>query len=1066
MISPAKRRFTRRQAKAALVAVVALSVVATHGPEAPPRALGISLSPDLTLSDPSYRFADSGATLELTVTVHNVGTASSAATQVASSGAGWTDGSADVGPLPPEKRGTPGGQTVTVRIPVPDGQRGSTTTFVLKVNPQQTTPESNAANDTTTLDVSVPAAPPPTTSQLPDLRLAHAGYSFGDGGKILELSAVVLNSGAAASPATQLAATAAGWTGEPAHVRALKANEQVTVGLRLDVPPDQRGTTTLFTFTLDPKHAVRESDVENDTLTLEVAVPAPPPPVKKLADFTLAGVSHRFAENGDLLILTVTVRNAGVARSEPTEVVSSAVGWDDGRAEVGALEPRQATNVSLQLPVPSAQRGTKTTFTLRVDPDGAAPEGNPDNDSLTEVVSVAGRPTHSSGGFPWLWVGIGAGAAALLAVGSAAVVGGRRRHRAEGVTGSTEIPWSPPGSTEFPWFPPPLAEPPPTQAAEPPPLEPAPARVVNTGFAGAGEPDRPFDQRTPLVCGQTYYFWLEVGPPLAESIELTPTALPEVEVATRLRVVVFDAGLATEEGENHGELLVGANGEVSVARPAARVHSATRERRLFFRVRTPASPGPAQLRCNIYHGQVLLQSRLVTAEVLARFEPGAGRLESALDYTLAPSLDPAHLSRLPAHRLSILLNKTAKGTHLLTFAGEGEFEQWAEIDQDGLQEMIELTRGAMRMAAWGKETPWVDKDPSYRYLYAGFDRERLRTDLVRFAIRGFRLYAAIANALSGGRERTDELNELMRRPGMVQIALQGSARRLLPAALFYDYFGFESNRDSLDDYTLCETFTAALEGDGPLEELGCFKGDCPARGEATVVCPSGFWGYRHSLGLPVSVDNAPDVPPEIGYVGTPRLTLAVSTDPEFVMRAGHETALRALIAAQSLDYVDSYDELLPALKAGRADVVYFYCHGGLSHDTWPYLQVGSLEDPFLTADVLFSHRVCWIEPRPLVFINGCHTTAVEPEKVVEFVSALVGDARAAGVVGTEITIFEPLATDFGLEYMRRFIAGSTVGDAVRGARLALLQKGNPLGLVYVPFALASLKMSAAAALSA
>jgi len=113
----------------------------------------------------------------------------------------------------------------------------------------------------------------------------------------------------------------------------------------------------------------------------------------------------------------------------------------------------------------------------------------------------------------------------------------------------------------------------------------------------------------------------------------------------------------------------------------------------------------------------------------------------------------------------------------------------------------------------------------------------------------------------------------------------------------------------------------------------------------------------------------------------------------------------------------------------------------------------------LTADVLFSERVRWIRRRPLVFINGCHTTAVEPEKVVEFVSSLVGSAQAAGVIGTEITFFEPLATVFGLEYLQRFIGDATVGDAVRGARLALLKSGNPLGLVYVPFALASLRMT-------
>jgi hypothetical protein len=118
-----------------------------------------------------------------------------------------------------------------------------------------------------------------------------------------------------------------------------------------------------------------------------------------------------------------------------------------------------------------------------------------------------------------------------------------------------------------------------------------------------------------------------------------------------------------------------------------------------------------------------------------------------------------------------------------------------------------------------------------------------------------------------------------------------------------------------------------------------------------------------------------------------------------------------------------------------------------------------LNGPVLTADVLFSERIHWTSPRPLVVINGCHTVAVEPEKVVEFVTALVGSAQASGVIGTEVTVFEPLATVFGLECLQRFFAGASIGDSVRDARLALLKQGNPLGLVYVPFARAGLRLA-------
>jgi hypothetical protein len=40
-------------------------------------------------------------------------------------------------------------------------------------------------------------------------------------------------------------------------------------------------------------------------------------------------------------------------------------------------------------------------------------------------------------------------------------------------------------------------------------------------------------------------------------------------------------------------------------------------------------------------------------------------------------------------------------------------------------------------------------------------------------------------------------------------------------------------------------------------------------------------------------------------------------------------------------------------------------------------------------------------------------------------------AAAAGVIGTEISNFEPLAAAFAEECLGRFLAGEAIGDAVR-----------------------------------
>ena len=43
-----------------------------------------------------------------------------------------------------------------------------------------------------------------------------------------------------------------------------------------------------------------------------------------------------------------------------------------------------------------------------------------------------------------------------------------------------------------------------------------------------------------------------------------------------------------------------------------------------------------------------------------------------------------------------------------------------------------------------------------------------------------------------------------------------------------------------------------------LAQHRCFLGDCPSYADDTVVCPGGFWGFRHGIGLPQSRDETGD----------------------------------------------------------------------------------------------------------------------------------------------------------------------------------------------------------------
>ena len=598
---------------------------------------------------------------------------------------------------------------------------------------------------------------------------------------------------------------------------------------------------------------------------------------------------------------------------------------------------------------------------------------------------------------------------------------------------------------------------------------PGKARVVNTGFAADDLPQTPWHKDLPLLRNAPYFFWLEIGEPIDESIEVVPTALPDdLPPKARLQVVLygFDSEIIVSADIPLGELQVQTNGDVIVARdafvpPSLRGENELLNRRLFFPVKTPPEAGTHQLRCNIYFQQTLVQSRLITIEVSADPRERAGALTSVLDYNLSHSLNGRQLQNMGNNRLSIMLNDNGNGTHGLRFFGADDSTQDSELfkndstlTEGALQDLIKQARDALRTVAWGGGAYKPNKP--YRYAKKASDNQ-FKKDLILLAKAGYRFYRALIKDLANGRSGSKELEKLMKTSGQIQIAAKQAARLVIPAAMFYDY-PLDSSLGT-SDYTLCETFTKSLDDNTLLEETACFQGNCPSHGDRKIVCPSGFWGYRHRLGLPLDVAGAPDAPSAISVDGNLEMTVAVSTDPAFKMRKGHEDALKQLDDKLVWNYADSRDEALGAMEATSPHVMYFYCHGGLD-GTIPFIHVGDpSQDRGITPDNLGAYDIYWEKKRPLVFINGCHTTALEPDSAIDLVTEFISESAAAGVIGTEITLFEPIAVTFGEECLQRFLVKrQTIGESVRGARLQMLHERNPLGLVYIPYVMANLKL--------
>jgi hypothetical protein len=607
-----------------------------------------------------------------------------------------------------------------------------------------------------------------------------------------------------------------------------------------------------------------------------------------------------------------------------------------------------------------------------------------------------------------------------------------------------------------------------------PPIVPPFGRLVDMGFAMADQPTRPLDPGQPLLPDRDYYFWVVIGPPVDRA---GPGGA--ANRSARLAVVLFsvDGGLTLLPGEDTGELELRPDGSAPITVQAVSPERlpepiASAGDRLYFPIRTSARVGRAHLRCNLYHQQTLIQSHLVNVAVQRPYPAAFSRLRGlvlslwrrlrrrprapqyTVDFTLAPSLDPGHLSRLAPHRLSILVNLNGDGTHSLRIFGPGFWKGDVTFDGHEIQHLVELARGALRRAAWGRETPW---QKGLAYLYARPRRDRFTLDLALLATRGYQIYDQIIERFSGGREQSDELARQMLQPGSIQVVHKRTPRLILPAGLIYDYPLDPSV--PITELALCPTFAQVLDSRRPLAESPCFTGACPSYEEQSTVCPSGFWGFRHQLGMPLSVDTAPDAPTELVAESEPRIVVGVSTDPQFVLRKAHEGILRTMRNDLGWFYADTRAEFFERLRVARPHLVYLYCHGGLQDDGRPFLQVGGPGERGILRASLRTERIYWKEPRPLVFINGCHTTAVEPEVAFNFVSGFIETAGASGVIGTEITIFEPLARVFAEECLRHFLDGVSIGESIRAARLALLEELNPLGLVYIPFVLNELHLN-------
>jgi hypothetical protein len=321
---------------------------------------------------------------------------------------------------------------------------------------------------------------------------------------------------------------------------------------------------------------------------------------------------------------------------------------------------------------------------------------------------------------------------------------------------------------------------------------------------------------------------------------------------------------------------------------------------------------------------------------------------------------------------------------------------------------------------------------------------------------------------------TNSLRKSLETSSIIQIARTGPANYVFPWSLIYQY--------PLPDPEKSKHCRVTNEWDNDGRRNKPLAKSCPFIAEPwhkeNIFCPYGFWGLNHIIEQPLPallrLPNGESVLNNVTdkiLMGPTNLDLSIGIthdlSPEIVNT--HLERLKAIspFRFSPPDPADDKDKVRSMLKA--ASVVYFLCHGEYDRDKKePYLSIGlrdgkpshriypgTLKDWADAADL-----TAWAKQRPLIFINGCHTTDLTPGEVVNFVSAF-GFAGAAGVIGTEVSVLANVAVEIAESMFEKVVGPQRmpVGQAMYQTRWELANKGNLLGLAYTLYCLANLRVA-------
>ena len=561
-----------------------------------------------------------------------------------------------------------------------------------------------------------------------------------------------------------------------------------------------------------------------------------------------------------------------------------------------------------------------------------------------------------------------------------------------------------------------------------------------------------------LVVKGYYDLHVDIGPLSAESAVVNPGSFPEDKLPPSsegwwLEAIAVSDDFKVDQKRHPFFLPLHGPSWVCTCQPDG-PHTCTpleRQSHLVIPLMAPMEPGTHTLRLTIYFKKNALESLLLTAHVSPTRQPGEG-YRLVTDYRLTARLDSVDF--LPERRLNILVNQNLNGTHRLVINGQAGDPLSFSLGDDAMRKATNTLRLLLNKIHYSKSGLLGHKN--------NYDEKNAKTkeafikDLKALAEKGWELYDVISNKVDLS---VDE-------PATIQIA-RAASEFIFPWAFIYDI-----GKESFADWQPCQLLQ---DWDGKSTLIPSGTRNCPHENNhvENTLCPFGFWGYRHILEQPASInlENTDRMKQVIHTPGQLDFTFIQNTTLDPSTTSLHVAALQKSLGS-TWKPVTNRPDVKIALDQEAPEIIYFYVHGKkLAEDSLAptSLLVGNDEE-IQTTDIKAWYKSGWkinpnhwVKSSPLIFINGCHTADLLPDSPVSFVDEF-SRAAAAGVVGTEITISQRVASEMAEIFLSSFVnktpAGEriSVGEALRLARLNLLNKGNLLGLVYSAYCAADLAL--------